>query len=66
MQRSKNFKGLEKFFAVWNNLMLNFKTPPKSDPVLDDLVLALLRLDPGSLLLTLLVSDQATFPFELV
>ena len=31
MQGSKDVKGLETFLAVWDNLMLNFQTPPKPD-----------------------------------
>ena len=29
MQGCKDIKGLETFLAVWDNLMLNFQTPPK-------------------------------------
>ena len=31
MQCCKDIKGLESFLAVWDNLMLNFQTPPKPD-----------------------------------
>ena len=31
MQGTKDVKGLEMFLAVWDNLMLNFQTPPKPD-----------------------------------
>ena len=31
MQGPKDIKGLETFLAVWDNLMLNFQTPPKPD-----------------------------------
>ena len=31
MQGTKDVKLLETFLAVWNNLMLNFQTPPKPD-----------------------------------
>ena len=31
MRGCKDTKGLETFLAVWDNLMLNFQTPPKLD-----------------------------------
>ena len=31
MQGAKDIKNLETFLAVWDNLMLNFQTPPKPD-----------------------------------
>ena len=31
MQGCRDFKGLETFLAVWDNLMLKFQTPPKPD-----------------------------------